>query len=69
MGRNKILTFELAKEIVQQLADDTRVKDLAIKAGISEKAMDSRIVKIRATYGLKSISGLCVYFLRQKWIK
>ncbi len=60
---------ELDKEIVQQLADGLTIAELANKTGLGVAATESKVFRLRQTWGLKSVAALCVFFYKKGWIK
>lgn len=59
---------ELEKEIVKYLGEGYTASQVAKIGGTSKKAMESRILRLRLQWGLKSVSALCLHFMRKGWI-
>ena len=56
-------------EIVQRLANEERVHEIAANLGLNERSLEGKVLTMRKNYGCKSIVGLVALFFRKKFIK
>lgn len=68
-GKTDKIPTELEKEIVKYLGEGYTASQVAKIGGTSQKAMESRILRLRQQWGLKSVSALCVKFYKEGWIQ
>ncbi len=55
-------------KIVQLLANDNRQEEIGQHLGVSVRTVEYELKKTKAQFGLKSPTGVCIYFYKKGWI-
>jgi len=64
-----LIATELEIEIVNCFANDMRTKEVAEKAIINIRTMESKVGRIKDKYGVKTVHGLVYLFAKNNLIE
>lgn len=55
-------------ELIQQVANEMRPKEIATQRGVSKKTVESQLMAVKNKFSRKTIPGLVALFFRHKLI-